>query len=75
MKSRLNLSIEKDLLEKIKIHADSAQTTVSKLVEVYFKRLVSSPHNESIVDVIENLERPQIDLTLDLKAAFYERSK
>lgn len=72
MKVKLNLTIEGSLLAKVKRYAARRKTSISGLVEDYF-RLVSRPSKrKTIIDLIDKLQAPQIDPKRDLKKAFHE---
>jgi hypothetical protein len=75
MKARLNLTIDEDLLNKVKVYAERRQSSVSQLVEEYFKNIVKSPKKQTIIDLIESLPKPDIDPNVDLKQAYYEENK
>ena len=76
MKTRLNLTIDDDLLDNIKTYAANKQTSVSELVENYFKRIAKPAKRKNIINLIEKLEKPKIDSKADLKELFYpEQSK
>ena len=72
MKTHINLSIEKDLVSKMKAYAEKRKTSVSDLVEEYFTRVVNPAKKSNIIEMIESLEKPAIDEKLDLKKAYYE---
>ena len=72
MKARINLTIEEDLIHKIKSYAAEKQTSVSDLVEEYFSRVVKPTKRKTILDLVKELPKPDIDDNLDLKKAFYE---
>lgn len=72
MKTHVNLSIEKELIKQVKAYAKKKQTSVSDLVEEYFNKIVRPVQTTSIIDMIEDLEKPDIDQNLDLKKAYYE---
>ena len=72
MKARLNLTIDQRLLDVIKSYAASKQTSVSELVENYFKTIVKPDRKSNILDLIENLPKPDIEQNLDLKKGYYE---
>ena len=72
MKARLNLTIDNNLLEKLKSYAASKQVSISELVEEYFKSLTKSKPRKNIIDLIESLPAPPIPKDLDLKKAYYE---
>ena len=40
MKTRLNITIEEDVLRSVKYFAEEQNTSVSELVETYFKTIV-----------------------------------
>lgn len=76
MKARLNLTIDDQLLDQMKRYASKQETSVSELVESYFKTLTKKTKNKNILDLVEKLEKPAIDTSADLKALFYkEQSK
>jgi hypothetical protein len=75
MKARLNLTIDEDLLNKVKVYAERRQSSVSQLVEEYFKNIVKRPKKQTIIDLIESLPKPDIDPNVDLKQAYYEENK
>jgi len=72
VKARLNLTIDQRLLDVIKSYAASKQTSVSELVENYFKTIVKPDRKSNILDLIENLPKPDIEQNLDLKKGYYE---
>lgn len=59
MKARLNITIEEDLVYKIKSYAEKHQSSVSQLIEDYFKTIVKKPKRKSLLDVIEELPKPK----------------
>lgn len=73
MKTHVNLSIEEDLIRQVKAYAKKKQTSVSDLVEEYFNKIVRPVQKANIIDMIEMLEKPDIDQNLDLKKAYYEQ--
>lgn len=72
MKSRLNLTIDNNLLDRIKRYAANRQTSVSELVEHYFNNLTKPPKRETIIDLVDKLDRPSLADRGDLTKAFYE---
>jgi hypothetical protein len=71
MKARLNLTIDTALLEEIKAYANRKQTSVSELVEYYFKSVTMRGKRKNILDLIERMEKPAIDPSADLKELYY----
>ncbi|MGK6352673.1 DUF6364 family protein [Parapedobacter sp. DT-150] len=74
MKARLNLTIEESLLEKVKSYAASRKSSVSELVENYFKTFVHVPQHKSIIDIIEELPKPDLHVEGDLKKQYMEQN-
>lgn len=74
MKAKLNLTIDGDLLEKVKHYAASKKSSVSELVENYFKTFVSVQSQRSIVDMVEELPTPDLEEHKDLKKLYLEEN-
>ncbi len=72
MKARLNLTIDEQLLFDIKTYANRKHTSISELVENYFKKVAHSSRQKNILDLVEKLEAPSIDNSVDLKELFYK---
>jgi len=74
MKAKINLSIEEQLVYKIKAYAEEKHISVSELVEEYFKRLVERPSKKknSLIELIESLPKPEINPDTDLKKQYFE---
>jgi hypothetical protein len=72
MKTRLNLSIDNELLNHIKAYAANKGSSVSELVEEYFKMVVRPSKRKNIIDIVEKLKQPAIDKKADLKELFYK---
>jgi hypothetical protein len=75
MKSRLNLTIEEDLLKSMKKYAEKQQTSVSDLVETYFKKVTKPVKRETFIDMVEKLGPHNIDPKADLKELYYQDKK
>ena len=71
MKAHLNLTIEERLLVQIKSYAQKNNTNLSELVEGYFKKLVKPANKPNIIDIVEQLERPDIPGDANLKELYY----
>lgn len=72
MKAKLNLTIEEDLLVRMKEYAARQKKSISEIVEDYF-RTVSSPKKvESFIEMIDKLPKPSIDPDLDLNKEYYK---
>ena len=73
MKARLNLTIDQSLLEDVKQYATLKNTSVSELVEEYFKVIIK-PKKKSFVELIKELPKPKIDENFDWKEE-YDKDK
>lgn len=72
MKTKVNLTIDDKVLTSIKAHAASRNTSVSELVEHYFKRITKPARRKSVIQIVEKLGKPAIKVNRDLKEAFYQ---
>lgn len=72
MKTRLNLTIDQALLESMKAYAANKHTSVSELVETYFKRVSRPAKRKNILHLVDKLNSPVIDPKADLKKLFYQ---
>jgi hypothetical protein len=61
MKERLNLTIDGALLEAMKTYAASKEMSVSELVESYFRSVTKPVQRNSILDLVDRLERPDLE--------------
>ena len=75
MKTRLNITIDKKLLSNAKRYAAKNETSLSQLIEFYFKNLIRPARRKNIIQLIDKLPKPKIDLTKDLKQAYYQDQK
>lgn len=76
MKVRINLTIEGQLLSKVKRYAASKKTSVSELVEDFFKKVAKPSKRKTIIELLEKLGPHGLDLKRDLKKEIYkEQSK
>lgn len=72
MKAKLNLTIDQHLLQSIKSFAASKNTSVSELVESYFKKITKGAKKTTIIDMVEQLPPHGVDIAADLKAEYYK---
>lgn len=72
MKSRLNLTIDQHLLETAKAYAASKQTSLSELFESYLRTLSRPAKRKTVLDILEKLDKPKIDTSVDLKDEYYK---
>ncbi len=72
MKTRLNLTIDEQLLTSIKGYAESKNVSISELVENFFKKVIRPAKRKNIIDLVEKLDKPEISDSADLKELFYK---
>ena len=71
MKPRSNLTVDNDLSLTIKSIELKKQTSVSALVEGYFKVLANSSQRKNILQLVETLPNPKMNKDADLKDVYY----
>jgi hypothetical protein len=77
MKKKLNLTIEENLLEKIKAYAESKDRSVSDLVQEHFETLVKPrptlPNGMTLVEYMKSLPKSKIEFPegMDWKDEYY----
>jgi hypothetical protein len=71
MKTRVNLTIEENLLAHVRVYAAKRGESISEIVESYFSTIIASSMYKNIVDLINELKKPDIDENIDLKKEFY----
>jgi hypothetical protein len=72
MKSKLNLTIEDDLLRKAKQYARKKDTSISAIVEAHFRSLTTETARKSLLSLIDGLPPSGIKGKQDLKALYYK---
>lgn len=75
MKNRLNITVDDGLMEQAKRYAAKHHTSLSQLVEQYFKSLTRPARKRNILDLLKELPKPRIKVEGDLKANYYQRQK
>ena len=75
MKSRLNITIEDALAEQAKRYADRHGTSVSQLVEHYFRSLTRPSHKKNVLDLIREMPDPATTVKGDGKESYYRQQK
>ena len=77
MKKKLNLTIEENLLEKIKAYAESKDRSVSDLVQEHFETLLKPrptlPNGMSLVEYMKSLPKSKVEFPegMDWKDEYY----
>ncbi len=78
MKKRLNITIDAELLDKIKRYADKEEKSISSLVEEHFEKLISRktglPEGMSLVEYMQSLPKSKIEFpeNFDWKEEYYK---
>ena len=75
MKSRLNITVDEELLNKAKSYAEQHQTSLSKLVETYLECLTKKPSKENVIELVRKLKKPALPPDTNLKKQYYEEQK
>jgi hypothetical protein len=75
MKSRLNVTIDSVLLEKAKRHAARNNSSLSRMIEVYFKSLSRPAHKKTAIDLLRKLPKPKKATIDNLKQDYYQQRK
>ncbi|HEY4327295.1 MAG TPA: DUF6364 family protein [Mucilaginibacter sp.] len=71
MKSRVNLTIDENTLNNVKVYAEKNHKSISELVEDYFNELTKPIKRQTFVDVVKELGKNDIDPKADLKELYY----
>ena len=72
MKTRVNLTIEDSILKNTKLYAEKKGTSVSELVEDFFKSITQPKKRSNLFKLIDELPAPNIDPEADLKELYYK---
>ena len=77
MKKKLNITIEENLLEKIKDYAESKDRSVSDLVQEHFETLLKPrptlPNGMTLVEYMKSLPKSKVEFPegIDWKEEYY----
>lgn len=78
MKKRLNITIEENLLDKIKTYAEQNETSISSLVEEHFEALIKPKqklkNGMSLVEYMKSLPKSKVEYPedYDWKEEYYK---
>lgn len=78
MKSRLNITVDEVLMKKAKKYAEKHKTSLSSLIESYFKILTKRANKKNVIDLVEGLPNPStrvMPIKKNLKLDFYKSQK
>lgn len=71
MKARLNITIDESVLRNVKYLAQEQNTSVSEIVETYFKSIVKpKKQKKSLTDLIESLPKPNLAKNFNWKEEY-----
>lgn len=72
MKTKVNLTIDEQLLKRAKLYAANENTSLSELLGKYLQKLTQSRKQQSIIDIVEKMKAPNIPSDKDLKEEYYQ---
>jgi fructose-1,6-bisphosphatase/sedoheptulose 1,7-bisphosphatase-like protein len=72
MKARLNITIDKEVLQNVKQLAEVQKTSVSELVENYFKTITQPVKKKSLSEYIKALPKPNLPKDFNWKEEYYK---
>ncbi len=72
MKSKLNITIDHEILEQMKRHALHQKMSISEIVENYFRTILTPKPKGSFIEMIDRLPKPAIDASVNLKEEYYK---
>ncbi|OOQ60066.1 DUF6364 family protein [Mucilaginibacter pedocola] len=72
MKSKLTLTIDAVLIQRIKAYSKKQGKSVSEIVEEHFKVLLAFSQQESFMNMVDKLPPHNIPRDLNLKEAYYQ---
>jgi hypothetical protein len=67
MKARLNITIDEAILRNVKYLAEEQNTSVSEIVETYFKSIVKPKKKKSLSSLIKGLPKPRLSKDFNWK--------
>ena len=72
MKSKLNITIDQEILEQMKRYALHQKMSISEIVENYFQAILTPKPKGSFVELIDKLPKPSIEASVNLKEEYYK---
>ena len=75
MKNRLNITVDDSLVDRAKQYAAQHHTSLSQLVEDYFRELTRLPQRKNVRDLLKELPRPDLSDGTAIKSHYYESRK
>ena len=75
MKNRLNLTVDDTLLEQAKRYAAKHKTSLSQIVEEYFRNLVRPARKKNILQLLSELPKARVKAEGNGRKTYYEGRK
>ena len=75
MKKRLNITVDGALMEQAKRYAAKNNSSLSQLVEMYFKSLTRPNRTKNAIEFLKTLPTPKKAVSGDLKEQYFEKEK
>jgi len=75
MKKRLNITVDGALMEQAKRYAAKNNSSLSQMVEVYFKSLTRPTRKKNAIEVLKTLPKPKQTVNGDLKEQYFDKEK
>ena len=72
MKSKLNITVDKVLVEQAKRYAARNNSSLSQLIEIYFKSLTRPARKKTVIDLLRELPKPKSAFTGNIKEHYYQ---
>jgi hypothetical protein len=72
MKSKLNITIDEDILTQMKRHAIQQNKSISEIVEHYFRGILKPKSKGSFVEMIDQLPKSKASRDTNLKEEYYK---
>jgi len=72
MKSKLNITIDEDILNQMKRHAIQQNKSISQIVEHYFRGILKPNPKGGFVEMIDQLPKSKTSGSINLKEEYYE---
>lgn len=72
MKSRLNITIEEELLDRAKKYADKKNSSLSQIIETYLKSITKPASKKTVIDLLSELPKPKGNFENISKDKYYK---
>ena len=73
MKTKLSLSVDDALLSEMKVYACKQNKSISELVSDYFTTIIKSTNHKNIIELVNALDAPLIEVNINLKETYYNK--